>query len=60
VEDVSLSRLPAALYVVSFVFPLVLAPIQEAVKVPDKKQFARYQKKLKLFFNTKLGMHSPV
>ena len=60
VVDVSLSQLPAALYAVSFVFPLLLAPIQEAMKLPDKKLYIKYQKKLKLFFNTKLGMHSPV
>lgn len=59
-EGLSLSQLPAALYAVAFLFPLLLVPLQEFMKIRDKKHYLRYQRKIKLLFNTKLGMHSPV
>ncbi len=29
-------------------------------QIPDRRDYARAQKRAKLMFNTKLGMHSPV
>ena len=40
--------------------PLLILPIQELVKLHDKQEWLRFQKRSKLEFNTKLGMHSPV
>ena len=59
-SSVSLANVPAYVYVVAFVpLPFVWA-LQELVKRPDRRQFIRQQKRAKLVFNTKLGMHSPV
>ncbi|KAI9216631.1 hypothetical protein BC828DRAFT_409271, partial [Blastocladiella britannica] len=48
-------------------FYLVLAgslPVQiaihETAKRPDRRQWMRFQKRSKLEFNTRLGMHSPI
>ncbi|CAG8501772.1 10188_t:CDS:2 [Diversispora eburnea] len=39
---------------------LIFIPIQELVKMHDMKHYTKFQKRSKLLFNTKLGMHSPV
>ncbi|RIA86124.1 hypothetical protein C1645_829742 [Glomus cerebriforme] len=53
-------RLPYYIYLVGFLSPILFIPIQELVKLHDKKEYIRFQKRSKLEFNTKLGMHSPV
>ncbi|KAI9207507.1 uncharacterized protein BJ171DRAFT_276649 [Polychytrium aggregatum] len=56
----SLSELPWYIWVLGFASPVVFVPIQEAMKVHDKKEWDKFQKRSKLEFNTKLGMHSPL
>ncbi|KAF9899771.1 hypothetical protein EC991_008337 [Linnemannia zychae] len=51
---------PWWLFVVSFLWPILFMPIQEAVKARDLRECIRAQKLAKLEFNTKLGMHSPL
>ncbi|CAO3692490.1 unnamed protein product [Rhizopus stolonifer] len=55
-----LSRFPWFIYFLAFVWPIVLIPVQELVKMHDNKEFTRFQKRSKLEFSTKLGMHSPL
>lgn len=55
-----LARIPWYVYFLGFVFPLLLVPMQELVKLHDEKEFTRFQKRSKLEFSTKLGMHSPL
>ncbi|RUS33312.1 hypothetical protein BC938DRAFT_472133 [Jimgerdemannia flammicorona] len=43
-----------------FVWPVIFLPVQELVKMHDNKEYTRFQKRSKLEFNTKLGMHSPL
>ena len=53
--------MPWLLVVVLAVVWLVLEiPVSELTKRQDRKRFEKDQKRLKLLFNTKLGMHSPV
>ncbi|KAJ1503977.1 hypothetical protein HMI56_001854 [Coelomomyces lativittatus] len=53
------STLPWPIYTVVWVsFPLQLW-VHEKVKSFDRKQWIRFQKRSKLEFNTRLGMHSP-
>ena len=56
----SLGMLSWYAYVVAFASLLLILPIQEFVKYFDRRRFLRNQKRAKLVFNTKLGMHSPV
>ncbi|GBB83760.1 hypothetical protein RclHR1_10430003 [Rhizophagus clarus] len=53
-------NLPYYIYIIGFILPILFIPIQELVKMHDKKEYVRFQKRSKLEFNTKLGMHSPV
>lgn len=46
--------------VLFLVWPIIFIPVQEIVKQVDKKEYMRFQKRTKLEFNTKLGMHSPL
>ncbi|KAL0077234.1 hypothetical protein J3Q64DRAFT_1640643, partial [Phycomyces blakesleeanus] len=55
-----LARIPWFVYFIGLGFPLVLVPVQELVKMHDNKEFTRFQKRSKLEFSTKLGMHSPL
>ncbi|EIE87632.1 hypothetical protein RO3G_12343 [Rhizopus delemar RA 99-880] len=55
-----LSRFPWFIYFLGFAWPIVLIPVQELVKMHDNKEFTRFQKRSKLEFSTKLGMHSPL
>ncbi|ORX90788.1 calcium ATPase [Basidiobolus meristosporus CBS 931.73] len=57
---IKLSVLPWFVYLIGLASPLVVVPIQEIVKMHDRKQFVRFQKRSKLEFNTKLGLHSPL
>ncbi|KAJ3296230.1 hypothetical protein HK104_001843 [Borealophlyctis nickersoniae] len=51
----SLKDLPWWLYVLAFVGgPVLIVPVQELVKVHDGREWARFQKRCKLEFNTKL------
>jgi hypothetical protein len=58
--SVSLAAVPAYVYIVAFLPLPVVWVLQELVKVPDRRRYAHDQKRAKLLFNTKLGMHSPV
>jgi hypothetical protein len=55
-----LKNIPYYIYLVGLLSPIFFIPIQEFVKMHDKKEYVRFQKRSKLEFNTKLGMHSPV
>ncbi|KAI9276049.1 hypothetical protein BY458DRAFT_454486 [Sporodiniella umbellata] len=55
-----LSQFPWFVYLLIFAWPIVLVPVQELVKLHDNKEFTRFQKRSKLEFSTKLGMHSPL
>ncbi|CEP15135.1 hypothetical protein [Parasitella parasitica] len=55
-----LSIIPWFVYFLGFAWPIVLMPVQELVKMHDNKEFTRFQKRSKLEFSTKLGMHSPL
>ncbi|GAA5795183.1 hypothetical protein HPULCUR_000537 [Helicostylum pulchrum] len=55
-----LSKIPWFVYFLAFAWPIVLIPVQELVKMHDNKEFTRFQKRSKLEFSTKLGMHSPL
>ena len=52
--------LPWWIHVVCFVGVFINIPIQELVKADDRKKCILFQKRTKLEFNTKLGMHSPL
>jgi cell division protein FtsW (lipid II flippase) len=56
----NLSDLPWYIYVIVVLIAVVNIPIQELVKKHDRSRWLRFQKFLKLQFNTKLGMHSPL
>lgn len=55
-----LSKIPWFVYFLGFAWPIILIPVQELVKMHDNKEFTRFQKRSKLEFSTKLGMHSPL
>ncbi|RKP15426.1 hypothetical protein BJ684DRAFT_14315 [Piptocephalis cylindrospora] len=62
-ENVSAPTPPLSWYVhvVSWVPPVLLVlPLEEIVKALDARAFRKWQRRRKLEFNTKLGMHSPV
>ncbi|CAI2180491.1 8935_t:CDS:10 [Funneliformis geosporum] len=56
----TLKEIPYYIYLIGFLSPIIFIPIQELVKIHDRKEYTRFQKRSKLEFNTKLGMHSPV
>eukprot|EP01111_Echinosteliopsis_oligospora_P011824 TRINITY_DN3988_c0_g1_i1.p1 TRINITY_DN3988_c0_g1~~TRINITY_DN3988_c0_g1_i1.p1 ORF type:complete len:195 (-),score=23.21 TRINITY_DN3988_c0_g1_i1:104-688(-) len=56
----ALSILPWYFYVVLFVWAFALIIIDELMKKQYKKWFKRFQLELRLEFDTKLGMHSPI
>ncbi|TPX40139.1 hypothetical protein SeMB42_g06136 [Synchytrium endobioticum] len=45
---------------VTVAYLLLVLPIQELVKLHDSREWSQFQKRAKLEFNTKLGMHSPL
>ena len=55
-----LSSVPFYVWVVGFAWPVVMLPVQEALKYHDKRLYVREQCHIKLEFETKLGMHSPI
>ncbi|RUS17997.1 hypothetical protein BC937DRAFT_89258 [Endogone sp. FLAS-F59071] len=56
----SFSRLPWYVYLLALIWPIVFLPVQELAKMHDNKEYTRFQKRSKLEFSTKLGMHSPL
>ncbi|KAL7747749.1 hypothetical protein RI367_006872 [Sorochytrium milnesiophthora] len=54
------AQLPWYLWLLMFGWSMPLLVIQERVTQLDRRQFVRFQKRSKLEFNTRLGMHSPV
>ena len=46
--------------IIAVVFLFAIPLIDEFVKNMDRPRYRRYQKMLRLHFNTKLGMHSPI
>jgi hypothetical protein len=54
------SCLPWWIHLVSLFGVFINVPIQELVKADDRKKWILFQKRTKLEFNTKLGMHSPL
>ena len=59
-DALPLDELPWYLYFMVFAWPVVFMPVQELVKWRFGLRLAQLQKRRKLEFNTKLGMHSPV
>jgi hypothetical protein len=57
---VSLRKLPWFVYVIALGALPVIVSIHEIVKIHDYHVFIRVQKRSKLEFNTRLGMHSPL
>ncbi|KAI8140299.1 hypothetical protein BJV82DRAFT_671729 [Fennellomyces sp. T-0311] len=55
-----LGSIPWYVYFLGFIWPVIAVPAQELVKMHDDKEFTRFQKRSKLEFSTKLGMHSPL
>ncbi|KAK3089400.1 hypothetical protein FSP39_003342 [Pinctada imbricata] len=55
----SMADLHPAVYAVGFASPVVIIGINELVKKWEVKLYARYQKRTRLSFGTKLGMNSP-
>ncbi|KAF0467800.1 calcium ATPase [Gigaspora margarita] len=56
-----LFKVPYYIYLIVLLAPIIIfIPVQELVKMHDKNEYDRFQKRSKLLFNTKLGMHSPV
>ncbi len=49
----------ASMILVAVFWPLVAILVDEAVKRHDASRYAYYQRKLRLTFETKLGMYSP-
>ncbi|ORX61286.1 hypothetical protein DM01DRAFT_251785 [Hesseltinella vesiculosa] len=59
-SPISFHQIPWFVYFLGCVLPIFVIPIQELVKLHDDKEFTRFQKRSKLEFSTKLGMHSPL
>lgn len=55
-----LSALPWWIHIFSILAIFLNLPVQEMVKADDRKKWVLFQKRTKLEFNTKLGMHSPL
>lgn len=51
-----LSKIPWFVYFIAFIWPIVLMPVQELVKMHDNKEFTRFQKRSKLEFSTKVNI----
>jgi hypothetical protein len=48
------------IYVMVFAWPIAQFALDEIMKVSDRSGWSRNQEILKLEFDTKLGMHSPI
>ncbi|XP_013405045.1 transmembrane protein 94-like, partial [Lingula anatina] len=58
-ESALLADIPVVTWVVAVIWPLLLLPLLEMVKMHEIKLAVRYQKRARLNFGTKLGMNSP-
>jgi len=56
----SLGKIPFYHYILFILWPIAIIPAHEFAKKFDRKEYNRCQKRTKLEFNTKLGMHSPL
>jgi hypothetical protein len=56
----SLLHLPWWIFLIALLPAPLVVVVQEGMKVHDIQEWDRFQKRTKLQFNTKLGMHSPV
>ncbi|XP_071522630.1 transmembrane protein 94 isoform X2 [Panulirus ornatus] len=54
-----LSDIPAWLWLIAFLWPFLLIPLNEIIKRREIRVNVRYQKRARLEFGTKLGMNSP-
>ncbi|KAJ1974141.1 hypothetical protein H4R35_003757 [Dimargaris xerosporica] len=56
-----MERLPWYYFIIALAGPwLFVVPVQELTKWHDRRQYDLFQKRSKLEFNTKLGLHSPI
>jgi hypothetical protein len=55
-----MTQTPWWIHLVALGLVALNVPVQEAVKAHDRKKWILFQKRTKLEFNTKLGMHSPL
>ena len=58
--NIGLSQVSWWIYVLSLTAPLAILTVSELIKSHDKKEWQKFQKRSKLEFSTKLGMHSPL
>jgi 1,4-dihydroxy-2-naphthoate octaprenyltransferase len=58
--NISLSQVSWWVYVFSLTAPLAIITVSELIKSHDKEEWQKFQKRSKLEFSTKLGMHSPL
>ena len=56
----SLFAIPPYLWAVVFCGQIPVVVFHELIKVYERRYWIRFQKRCKLEFNTKLGMHSPI
>ncbi|ORX41336.1 hypothetical protein BCR36DRAFT_364581 [Piromyces finnis] len=56
----SLGKIPFYYHLLFIIWPIALIPAHEFAKKLDRKEYTRCQKRTKLEFNTKVGMHSPL
>ncbi len=55
-----LSSVPASVWCLAILWPIVIILLMELIKYIDKRKFKKSQTLLLLQFGTKLGMHSPI
>jgi len=56
----SIRKIPFFDHCLFILWPIITIPAHEFAKKLDRKEYTRSQKRTKLEFNTKLGMHSPL
>ena len=54
-----LSRISSGVFVLTFCFPAILVGIDEYMKRFERRRFSLLQTEIRIFFETKLGKHSP-
>ncbi len=57
---IQVEEVPWFIYLIALFPMFFLVPLQELMKAKERKEWIRFQKRSKLEFNTKLGMHSPL
>ncbi|CAL4159798.1 unnamed protein product, partial [Meganyctiphanes norvegica] len=53
------SDIPFWIWLIAFIWPLLIVPVNEAIKRREIRVNVRFQKRARLEFGTKLGMNSP-